>query len=225
MTTAQSASIACAGIVLCGGHSHRMGYPKAMLPFGSESLLARVVRLLGEAVQPLVVVAAPAQPLPELPGDVRIVRDRNPDRGPLEGLAAGLAALANTPCQAAYLTGCDYALLRPAFVRRMVERLGDYQLAVPFVDGLPHPLAAVYRCDIEPHVQRLLQVERKGPVHLIDRCHTRLVGADELTDIDPRLESLANVNRAEDYFHALQRCGLEAPRDLAHALGKPPQRP
>jgi CTP:molybdopterin cytidylyltransferase MocA len=34
-----------AGIVLCGGKSTRMGSPKALLPFGVETMLQRVVRL------------------------------------------------------------------------------------------------------------------------------------------------------------------------------------
>ena len=39
------------GIVLCGGRSSRMGSPKAWLPFGGEPMLARVVRVVCEAVQ------------------------------------------------------------------------------------------------------------------------------------------------------------------------------
>ena len=42
------------GIVLCGGKSTRMGVAKATLPFGPETMLQRVVRLLGTAVSPIV---------------------------------------------------------------------------------------------------------------------------------------------------------------------------
>ena len=52
---------------LCGGKSTRMGVPKATLPFGPETMLQRVVRLLGTVVSPIVVVAARGQELPELP--------------------------------------------------------------------------------------------------------------------------------------------------------------
>ena len=60
------------GIVLCGGHSRRMGSPKALLPFGDETMLQRVLRLLAPVVGPLVVVAARDQQLPELPSGVEI---------------------------------------------------------------------------------------------------------------------------------------------------------
>src|SRR4029453_16842762 len=81
------------GIVLCGGQSSRMGRPKAWLPFGPETMLGRVVRLLGEGVSPLVVVAAPEQDVPPVPAGVAIVRDPERGKGPLQGLTAGLTAL------------------------------------------------------------------------------------------------------------------------------------
>src|SRR5687767_7326289 len=86
-------SQSCGGIVLCGGKSTRMGRPKLSLPFGPESMLERVVRLLFSVVQPIVVVAAPNQELPPLARGIKVVRDDRESRGPLEGLRAGLSAL------------------------------------------------------------------------------------------------------------------------------------
>ena len=54
---------AIAGVVLCGGKSQRMGRSKADLVFGSETLLERVVRILQEVVDHVVVVTAPNQTL------------------------------------------------------------------------------------------------------------------------------------------------------------------
>ena len=108
----------CGGIVLCGGLSSRMGQPKAWLPFGNEFLLPRVVRILREVVDPVIVVAAPGQELPPLPTEVEIVRDREEGLGPLNGLASGLAALLDR-VDAVYLSSCDVPFLRPEFVRRI----------------------------------------------------------------------------------------------------------
>src|SRR5437762_3277922 len=111
-----------AGIVLCGGKSSRMGRPKAWLPFGHALMLQRVVRVLGEVVSPVVVVAAPGQDVPPLPESVAVVRDEVEGRGPLAGFAAGLAALKDT-ADAAYLSACDVPFLTPAFVARVVDCL------------------------------------------------------------------------------------------------------
>src|SRR5206468_5341726 len=132
------------GIVLCGGQSKRMGRPKAWLPFGDEVLLQRVVRILGGVVRPLVAVAAPEQDVPPLPPEVAVVRDEERGRGPLQGLAAGLAAL-HGRADAGYLASCDAPFLQPAVVRRLIDLLGDDAICVPRVGEFHHPLAAVYR--------------------------------------------------------------------------------
>ncbi|MHB0959973.1 MAG: molybdenum cofactor guanylyltransferase [Pirellulaceae bacterium] len=195
------------GIVLCGGQSRRMGQPKAMLPFGSEILLSRVLRLLGEVVEPRLVVAAPAQELPTLPADVRIVRDRAEGRGPLEGLYCGLSAL-GSQVDAAYVSGCDVPLLRPQFVRRMIELLGEHDVVVPVEGRFHHPLAAVYRTRVVDTIADLLTRQELRMNGFYAQVSTRSVEVDTLRDIDPDLESLLNTNRPEDYALALQRAGL-----------------
>ncbi len=192
-----------AGIVLCGGQSSRMGQPKAWLPFGGEVLLTRVVRLLGEAVTPVVVVAAPGQDLPVLPPLVDVVRDPQRYRGPLQGLAAGLEALRGR-ADAAYLSSCDVPFLRPAFVRRMIDLLGENHACVPRVDGFLHPLAAVYRLEVSPVAARLLAADRLRPAFLFDAVPTRVVVAEELAAVDPTFQTLRNLNTPADYEAALR---------------------
>src|SRR5438067_2057251 len=180
------------GIVLCGGQSKRMGRPKAWLPFGGELMLPRVVRLLGEAVAPLVVVAAPGQDVPPLPAEVEIVRDPEQGRGPLQGLAVGLAALRDR-ADAAYLSSCDVPFLRPAFVRRLIDLLGDHVICVPDAGGYRHPLAAVYRVEVAAVAEWLLAEGRARPAFLFDAVPTRIVSGDELRDVDPELQTLRNL--------------------------------
>jgi molybdopterin-guanine dinucleotide biosynthesis protein A len=198
-----------AGVVLCGGKSTRMGVPKATLPFGPETMLQRVVRLLGTVVSPIVVVAAPGQSLPELPDQVIVTRDEREARGPLEGLRAGLKVLPSS-VGFAYVTSCDVPLLVPGFVERMVELLGDHDIAVMEVDGFPHPLSAVYRRDTLPQVESLLAADRLRPVFLFDAVRTRRVRPQEMTSVDPQLRTLRNLNTREDYLAALAEASLSA---------------
>jgi molybdenum cofactor guanylyltransferase len=185
-----------------------MGVPKATLPFGPETMLQRVVRLLGTVVSPIVAVAAREQSLPALPADVKITYDEREQRGPLEGLRAGLKALPDS-VDAAYITSCDVPLLEPAFVTRMVELLGDYDIAVMEIDGFPHPLSAVYRRDVLPHVEALLEKDRLRPVFLFDAVRTRRVRPEEMLTVDPELRTLRNLNTREDYLDALSEAGYQ----------------
>lgn len=205
------------GIILCGGKSSRMGMAKSLLPFGPELMLQRIVRLVGEVCDPIVVVAAPGQALPELPAGSIIARDEREGQGPLEGLLAGLKSLP-VGVDAAYVTGCDVPLLVPAFVRRMFELLGEHQVAVPVSDGFLHPLSAVYRRTLVDVVEALLAADRRRPSDVFDTVDTRRVEPSELADVDPRLDSLKNVNHPADYLAALASLGFRAADEVLARL-------
>jgi len=189
-----------------------MGTSKALLPFGPETMLQRVVRVLSIVVSPIVVVAAAGQSLPDLPPSVIVARDEQQGRGPLEGLRAGLKALPET-IESAYVTSCDVPLLVPDFVRRMIDLLVDHDIAVMEIDGFPHPLSAVYRRGTLPHVEALLARDRLRPVFLFDAVRTRRVQPAEMLSADPQLLTLRNLNTREDYLEALQIAGLANERD------------
>jgi molybdopterin-guanine dinucleotide biosynthesis protein A len=194
------------GIVLAGGKSTRMGTSKAMLPFGPETMLQRVVRLLSEVVAPIVVVAAEDQDLPELPPGVIVARDERKGLGPLEGLRAGLKALP-AGVDAAYVTSCDVPLLVPGFVRQMIELADGYDIAVMDIDGFAHPLSAIYKRSILPRVEDLLSKDQLRPVFLFDSMKTRRIRPDEIT-ADPDLRTLRNLNTPDDYHRALDEAGI-----------------
>ena len=196
-----------AGIVLCGGKSSRMGTSKALLPFGPETMLQRVVRLLSEVVAPIVVVAAVDQDLPQLSPKVIVARDEREGRGPLEGLRAGLKALPGAS-DAAYVTSCDVPLLETGFVRQMIDLAIGYDIAVMQIDGFTHPLSAVYRRAVLPLVEDLLARDRLRPAFLFDAANTRRVSPGEIT-ADPELRTLRNLNTREDYEQALAVAGLQ----------------
>jgi molybdopterin-guanine dinucleotide biosynthesis protein A len=183
-----------------------MGTPKALLPFGSETMLQRVVRLLADVVSPIVVVAAVDQVLPALPHRTIVTRDEREGRGPLEGLRAGLRVLP-ADVESAYVTSCDVPLLEPGFVRQMFDFAHGYDIAVVDIDGFPHPLSAVYRRTVLPHVEDLLANNRLRPAFLFDAVLTRRVRPDEIT-ADPDLRTLRNLNTREEYEQALADAGV-----------------
>ncbi|HEY4262521.1 MAG TPA: molybdenum cofactor guanylyltransferase [Schlesneria sp.] len=196
-------------IILCGGKSSRMGRDKATLPFGPECMLQRVVRLIGEVVPAsnIVVVAAAEQTLPPLPPEVRLARDEHEDRGPLEGLAAGLRCLGDK-VDAVYATSCDVPLLVPAFVTEMFARLGGDEIAVPHDEDRLYSLAAVYRSTVLPRIERLLHQDQLRVRLLFEAVRTRKVVTEELRFVDPKLSTLMNLNRPEDYQIALETAGF-----------------
>ncbi len=199
----------CGAIVVCGGHSSRMGSPKGLLPFGSELMLQRIVRVIREVVTDVVVVAAAGQELPALPPDVIIARDRQPDQGPLEGIVQGLMTLP-TACDVAYVSGCDVPLLQADWIRELLRLRQGWDVVVPRDGSFHHPLSAVYHRRCVGPIELLLSDGRRRPVYLFDCVRTREVDVESLRFVDPELQSIQNVNTPDAYQRAL---GLARKRD------------
>ncbi len=198
------------GLIICGGQSRRMGQPKAWLPFGRERLLQRVVRLVAMATDVVVVVAAPGQDLPDLPGSVRVVRDLVADQGPLWGLANGLSALPEA-VDLVYASSTDVPFLQPAWIERLVALIGDDDLVIPDIGGHLHPLAALYRREpVLGAARKLMGTGERRLVALRDAVRSRTAGAASLADVDPSFATLRNLNTPDDYRQALHDAGFAA---------------
>src|SRR5215472_6374496 len=166
---------AFAGVVLAGGRSSRMGSPKAALEWHGSTLLRRTVGIVARAAGgPVVVVRAAGQDLPDLPPGTIVVTDPREGKGPLQGIAAGLAALAGQ-AEAAFVCSTDLPFLHPAFVRRVLRVVhdGHADVCLPIARGYPQPLAAAYRTSLADTAERLVKEDRLRPAFLFDCCVVR----------------------------------------------------
>jgi molybdopterin-guanine dinucleotide biosynthesis protein A len=220
-------TVDCGGVVLAGGRSSRMGTPKAALEWYGSTLLYRTAAIVARATGgPVVVVRASGQELPELPKAVTVVDDPREGKGPVQGIAAGLAALAGR-ADAAFITSTDLPFLHPAYVNAVLRALEDGpDVALPVARGYQQPLAAAYRTSLADLAERLVKEERLRPAFLFQECTvTRLDDAALLADPvlkerDPDLDSVLNVNTPDEYRAARQRPAPEVTVQLFGALAK-----
>lgn len=191
-------------MILAGGRSRRMGTPKALLPFGCETLLERLVRLLATEFAEVLVVAAPGQELPV--GKARRAEDEFPGAGPLGGLHAGLKAMRHP---VAFVTGCDGPFLQPAVARLLVERVGEHAAALPEWNGRLQPLPAAYSRNLLPDLEKRLRTAcRPSDLRLgllAERPDVHRVAEAEIRAVDPDGLSFFNLNTPQEYAAALER--------------------
>lgn len=199
-----------AGVVLAGGASLRMGRDKATMQVpaelldsqdGSEpavTMVERAVSVVGERCQPVFVVAAPGQRLPELPA--RVVRDDVRGLGPLLATGRGLHAAAEAGAKRAFLCATDMPLLTAELIDLLEERAVelDADVVLPW-DGRDHYLAAVYRTELAGQVDALIAAGERNMRSLVDRVDAQRI-------VIPESRSLANVNSAAD-LRTLLRAG------------------
>src|SRR4051794_33201959 len=153
-----------------------MGTAKASLGWHGSTLLRRVTGVVARAVPgaPVVVVRAPGQPLPTLPPGVEVHDDPVEGLGPLQGLAVGLAAVADR-ADVAFVCSTDLPFLHPAFVHRVLAAFGDddeadddaaADVVLPVAHGHHQPLAAGYRTALAGVVTRLVEQGELRPGQL-----------------------------------------------------------
>jgi len=198
------------GLVLCGGLSSRMGSDKARLPFGSEPLLLRMLRLMAEGLgtAPLAVAAAAGQVLPELPPEVLITLDEISGLGPVEGLHSGLSGLSGR-CEAVVVTSCDAPLLVPAILPILQGVSGDWDaVVVGEPNGRLHPLCSAWRVSALPVIRQQRERRELRMQSLLEMLRTTILPSADLHGVDPELDSLRNVNDPQALADALRRAGL-----------------
>ncbi|MGE0297158.1 NTP transferase domain-containing protein [Pseudonocardia sp.] len=223
-----------AGVVLAGGRSSRMGAPKAGLEWHGSTLLYRATALLRRTVGgPVTVVSAPGQALPALPAGVEVVEDPVEGLGPMQGLAAGLAAVADR-AETAFACSTDAPFMHPAFVARVLRAFtepgsdrtaaGEVDVVLPVARGYRQPLAAGYRTALHGLLTELLQKGDLRPGMLLQHCRVRQLDDDALLDddglarVDPGLDSVINLNTPDDYAAARRQPGPEMAVECFGAL-------
>ncbi len=211
-----------------------MGTPKAALEWHGSTLLRRTTAILARAVGgPVVVVRAAGQELPPLPAEVELTEDPRPEMGPLQGIAAGLAAVGDR-ADVAFVCSTDLPFLHPAYVRRVVAAVDvRTDVALPVARGFPQPLAAAYRTALAPLADNLVAAGQLRPAFLWLECavtrldEIALLADPALAAFDPDLESVRNVNDPAEYAAARERPAPEVTieRFGTLALGRPGPEP
>ena len=137
---------AMSAVILCGGHSRRMGRDKAGLPWGDGTLLGAMLCALS-SLDEVFLSADCAERYSS--HACRVVEDQYPNSGPLGGLCSALLAC-RTPLL--FAVACDMPLVTSAVAEALRERITPHaQSAVPRM-----PRAASTRCAPSTAGQRLL---------------------------------------------------------------------
>jgi molybdopterin-guanine dinucleotide biosynthesis protein A len=180
-----------AGVVLAGGASRRMGRDKATMVYprssGSATMVEHVVSALSSRCVPLFVIAAPGQPLPELPATV--LRDEIRGVGPLLATGRGLRAAADAGADRAFVCAVDMPLMTAELIDELAGHTGA-DVVLPW-DGRDHYLAGVYRTSLVGHIDALVAAGERSMRALVDSVNTQRI-------VMPENAALTNINAAAD---------------------------
>ncbi|HTI71797.1 MAG TPA: molybdenum cofactor guanylyltransferase [Candidatus Limnocylindria bacterium] len=135
------------GVLLAGGQSRRMGFDKALLPIGNQTLMHRQLALLQAAGASEIWLSCGASPdFRPLPAGVpvRLIRDVFPNSGPLAGIAAALEIARE---ERVFVLAVDMPGITEELVRCLLSLSPERCGVAPVIEGRYETVSAVYpRC-------------------------------------------------------------------------------
>jgi molybdopterin-guanine dinucleotide biosynthesis protein A len=185
----------CAGVLLTGGSSRRLGFDKATAIVGDETVAVRAARVLSAVCSPVVEVG---------PGRTRLraIRESPPGSGPLAALLAGVDAMG---ADTVVLLGCDLVRIESPLLSLLAGWDGAPS-AVPTVDGMPQLVCARYGSDAIEAARPLLEAGERSLRALLEAAPIDLVPESRWRAVaEP--DAFADLDTPED----LARLGLRAP--------------
>jgi molybdenum cofactor guanylyltransferase len=184
--------------ILAGGRASRFGgRDKSLLVVDGRTIFDRQVDELSQIASEILLVGT-ARPSESRPG-VIAVADRYPDRGPLGGLHAALAAARNETVVA---VACDMPYVSAPFLAYLAASVGGPQgivAVVPRTERGYHPLCAAYsRAAIEP-IERRLAAGRLTMTDLLADVRLRVVPTEDIVRFGDPHQLLTNVNTPAEH--------------------------
>jgi molybdopterin-guanine dinucleotide biosynthesis protein MobB len=185
------------GVLLAGGHAHRMGFDKRALRIGDATLLERNGAVLREVFSRRVLSVRPGAAPEGAPPDFETVYDEQPG-SPLSGIVTSLAHV-GAPV---FVLAADMAFTERAAIHEVVAAFDDVDVALPVVNSRYEPLHAVYSPRCLPLMREMLAQGDHTIPHLYERV--------KVAEVPFASEALFfNVNTPADLEEARRRLERE----------------
>lgn len=191
-------------LVLAGGRGERMGKEKLFLSVDSTPLVERVLHAVYPFAAEILLSVASRQVAPALGRlsgiiskyGIRLVEDRAAGRGPLEGIASGLAF---AEFGWSFVCACDMPFLSRGVIRALWNG-GDHHASVilPRIGGYLEPLHAFYSLRALSAARSLLDRGEKKISALFDEVPVSIVEEEAFAGLYGFRRSFYNVNLQKD---------------------------
>lgn len=177
-----------------------MGRDKAFVPFGSETLLSRALKLASAVAERVSIVGE----VDKFAAFASVVTDVYPDRGPLGGIHAALSA---TSTEQNLVLAVDLPFVEQRFLEYLIEEAQKSAavVTVPHAGGGFQPLCAIYRLEFRDLAEEALRNGRNKIDPLFAKINPRIVAEEELVREGFSAEMFRNLNTPQDLEEARRK--------------------
>jgi molybdopterin-guanine dinucleotide biosynthesis protein A len=195
------------GFILAGGESTRMGTNKSLLKIGDSTVIERVVNLLRDLFQEVILITNQSKEFSFL--RLPMNEDIHKNTGPLAGIHS---ALVHTTTDKNFIISCDMPLMTEGVIKYLVEYPTDKLITIAKADNFIQQLCGVYSKSLVHFIENIIETNNAGgdernPVQNKRRCSVlELVNnvPAEIIDIEEEYQdyhpgTFYNMNRPEEF--------------------------
>jgi molybdenum cofactor guanylyltransferase len=191
--------VKAAAIILSGGKSSRMGTNKALLKINEKTNIERIADTLKPLFDDIILVTNNPESYEFL--GLKMVKDHYPGMGPLAGVHAGLN---HSNYDVNVIVACDMPFVSGELAQTLIQLCSHYDAVVPVINGIQHPLFAVFKKEIAGEVAGSIEEGNLRMKHLLNRLQVLYVTEKELQSYSHfNLEKVFfNMNHPNEYEDA-----------------------
>ena len=188
-------------IILAGGRNLRLGSSKALEIIGGKSLIERVIERVKLVSNQTLIVTSSGQLALPLAGEVKVLVDLYPGKGPLGGIYTGLLA---SPSSHSVVVACDMPFLNIKLLGYMIELSPGFDAVVPRLEeGKLEPLHAIYSRSCLGIMKTEIERNHLQISHLLTMLRVKYIERAECQKFDPQLLTFFNINYQSDLDQAI----------------------
>jgi molybdenum cofactor guanylyltransferase len=191
------------GHVLAGGASSRFGSDKALAQLAGETVLQRLVGLLGEVADSVHVVTS-GDRYPDF--REKIVADRWPGEGALGGILTALYQAWLRKCAWSVVVSCDMPFLTREWLSYMVDQAlaRDVDVLFPRSSAGDEPLCGCWRTAALPQLQSAFDAGVRKVTDGAKRLRVEVLDETHWKRFDTAGRLFWNMNTPRDYQEAVR---------------------
>lgn len=179
--------------ILAGGLSKRMGTPKALLPFGSVTLLQYIKNNIKPIASEIHVISDTVYPL----SNSSYINDNFKNIGPAGGIQAALQHLkSNDAC----ILSCDTPFVNDNHIQYLLQQHSTITIAT--YKQKTYPLLGIYSKSILFEWEQLIMNGEKKLVSMLDKFEVKFIDVSTANLFNDK--TFININTPEQYKNALQ---------------------
>ncbi len=188
-------------VILAGGESKRLGYPKELIKLNNETLIEIILKHLTPLFEDIIIVTNRTEIKEAVPEKIKIVEDIINDgrKSSIRGLHAGLKSSLSADN---FVLACDMPFVNTALIELMYNLLPGHDAVVPRIDGYVQPLYAFYKKDCYTYIEKRIAEGKFKLSDLYKGLKVYYVEKKQIESIDRNQRAFFNINTEADLLEA-----------------------